>query len=489
MKDIGKKTGLLTLTKVLTMTIHMLNAMFLSRFRSLEEFGTFSQLSMTVTLFSSIVMMGLPGSINYFLAKDLTDNDKSSFLSNYYTISTLLSVFAGVLLFFGTPLIAGYFNNIEIYSFTYYLLLMPWISIIGGSVGNLLIVFNRIRLLIIYNIVTSLSLLMVLIASVYLNLKFVEYIYFLIVIQVFFTLCIYIVVAKIGNGLYFKLTKSTLVSIMKFSVPLGLATIIGTIHIQLDKLIIGYYFSTQSMAIYTNAAREMPITLIASSLTAVLMPQLVHLVNKGRVKDAVQIWGNTTIVSYIFICFFSTILIVFAPEIINILYSEKYLPGVQVFRIYSVVSLFGVTYFGMVLNAFGMTKLIFYSSVASLFVNIGFNYIFYLIFGFIGPALATLLATCLVALFQLLATSKYTNLSFINIFPWKEIFRISFINLLLGTIFYLIKLIFNQSRQLVSFYVIIFIGILWGLFYSLIMLKYSRKVWSTISTEKLEDKS
>ena len=150
---------------------------------------------------------------------------------------------------------------------------------------------------------------------------------------------------------------------------------------------VGAFYSTDQLAIYTNASKEMPVTIIASSLTAVLMPKLVRLLKNGKNNEVVKLWGETIILSYVFICFFTAFLFVFAPQIMEVLYSEKYLPGVNIFRIYSIVLLLRVTYFGMVLNSIGKTKMIFYCSIASLLLNVVFNFLFLYLFGMSGPAI------------------------------------------------------------------------------------------------------
>ena len=58
--SLGKDTVLLTISKMMTLVITMLTGMMLSRFRSFEEYGTYSQLMLVVTLFTSIFMLGLP---------------------------------------------------------------------------------------------------------------------------------------------------------------------------------------------------------------------------------------------------------------------------------------------------------------------------------------------------------------------------------------------------------------------------------------------
>ena len=64
MADLQKsKTGSdairLTASKIMVMAIGMVSSMLLSRFRTLTEYGTYSQLLMAINLVSSLLMLGL----------------------------------------------------------------------------------------------------------------------------------------------------------------------------------------------------------------------------------------------------------------------------------------------------------------------------------------------------------------------------------------------------------------------------------------------
>ena len=98
--SLGNETILLTFSKVTTLAITMLTSMLISRFRSFEEYGTYSQLMLVVSLFTSIFMLGLPNSINYFLARANSRSEQQKFLGVYYTLSTILSLIMGLALAF-----------------------------------------------------------------------------------------------------------------------------------------------------------------------------------------------------------------------------------------------------------------------------------------------------------------------------------------------------------------------------------------------------
>lgn len=80
----------LTISKMIILVLSMIAAMLLSRFRTLEEYGTYSQLLLVINLVTSIIMLGLPNSINYFLARAETEESRQKFLSIYYTLRPFL---------------------------------------------------------------------------------------------------------------------------------------------------------------------------------------------------------------------------------------------------------------------------------------------------------------------------------------------------------------------------------------------------------------
>jgi O-antigen/teichoic acid export membrane protein len=101
----------LTMTKVLTMTIATITAMILSRTRTLEEYGTYSQLLLSINIVTSITMIGLPNSLNYFLARSRNKEESEQFLSVYFTISTILSLLSGLILVISVPFLISYYSN------------------------------------------------------------------------------------------------------------------------------------------------------------------------------------------------------------------------------------------------------------------------------------------------------------------------------------------------------------------------------------------
>ena len=485
MKDNESRSGVgsdavrLTASKVATMAISMVSSMLLSRFRTLTEYGTYSQLLMAINLVCSIIMLGLPNSINYFLAKAETEQERARFLSVYYTLNTLLSLTVGLVLVLATPLLEVIFKNNLIKSFWYFLAFFPWTKIIMSSVENLLIVYRKTNTLMLFRLANSVALLGIILLVQLSGGTFSDYMVLYLATESIFTLWTYWQAKKNTAHLKPSLNTVLIKTIFAFSIPIGMASMIGTINIELDKLVITSFFSTEELAIYTNASKELPVTVIATSLTAVLLPQLVRLLHSGRNRDAVELWKSATTISFAIICFLATACFVFAPEVITVLYSKKYLDGVAVFRVYCLVLLLRCTYFGMLLNASGRTKFILYSSIGSLVLNVVLNYILYGIFGFIGPALATFFSSLIMQMIQLTYSGKVLDIRFSDVFPWKNFFFILLLNAATGLGVFEIHRMINAGA--VSIVSALGLGAIWFFVMACIQFKPIKKQWNVLN--------
>jgi Membrane protein involved in the export of O-antigen and teichoic acid len=481
-RSLGKDALKLTTSKFITIGISMVSAMLLSRFRTLEEYGTYSQIMTVTTLTTTIIMLGLPNSINYFLARAETNEEKDKFLSVYYTISTFLSCFVGLVLVMSVPLLVKIFANPLITYFIYFLAVFPWTKIICASIEHVLIVYNKSNYIMVYRLLNSGSLLGIIFLIQVCNLNFSVYMMLYVIVEALFALSVYIIVKHITIKFKFNIDKDLIKKIFVFSIPIGLATVVGTLNTELGKLVIGGFLGTEELAVYTNASKELPFTIIASSITAVLLPQMSKLLKKNENMEAVSLWGDATLISFKINCFFSFALVVFAPEIITILYSEKYLAGVGVFRIYSIILMLRCTYFGMVLNASGKTKFILYSALTALGLNIALNYLFFWLFGFIGPAISSFVSILMIQVVQLFATSKILHIKFNKIFQWKAMGQVLRLNILFGLLFAVLKYILPLNLYVGEILESVILGLVWMLLIFFFQFKGLRRDWKKFNS-------
>nr|MBQ6241086.1 oligosaccharide flippase family protein [Lachnospiraceae bacterium] len=486
MKKIPKKNSLggaflsLSSAKFLSYFIGLVSSMLLARFRTLEEYGTYQQILLVNNLVTSVIMLGLPSSLNYFLARADTAEEKNKFLSLYYTVNSLLSLMVGSLLVCLTPLMVRYFKNPLLTSFLYLMALLPWTKIITSSVENLLVVFQKNRWLVAYRVSHSVVA-VVIIAGVQLaGGNFQQYLIIRLSAEIVYTILVYALAMILGGRLHFSVNMKLLRTVLIFSIPLGLANACGTLRHETDKFFIGLVTNTERLALYSNAAKELPFTMISASLTAVLLPHIARLQKRNRTKEAVTLWKDVTVLSLIVNTFFAIGLFVFAEEAVLFLYSAKYRDASWVFAVYSLTYMVRCTYYGMILNTSGKTRLILRSSVLSLVLNAVLNVAFYFIMGFIGPAVATVVSTIAASLYVLYHTSRTTGIPYRQIFPWKQALKIFLINVAVGAVFFGAKLLFSPHRTIPKIAFAIAMALLWAGVDFLIFRKTLKAKWKVM---------
>lgn len=480
--NFGKNTLVLTISKVVSLVMSIGITVILSRYRTLEEYGTYAQLILIVSLSVSILSFGINNSINYFLGRFEHKNDRDSFISTYFLLNTLFGVTIGILLNLFSYKLGVYFNNSSIPGYSLVILILPWSLLTNSSMSYFLIFSNRSKhVLLIETTYNFLVFLTALISSI-IGIDFKTYLYFFTLINAAQSIFVYLLVYKIYELNNIKVRINLAKDILRFSIPLGFSTILGTLNLQIDQIMISSFYKLSEYAVYANAARELPITVLSSSIVLVVFPNVSKLVNRKRTNDAVNIWKESIVLSSMIMFFLISVLFVFAPEIITILYSEKFIAGVPVFRVYTLVLIFRITYFGMILNSLNKTSYILITSFVALILNVVLNFTFHKFFGFIGPAIATFCVTSIVAIMQLWYTSKLVNMKISNIFPWKELIRIGLVNILLATTFFLIKNILNQTTSNVDIITSILIGFVWLISYYFSMNRKLREIWDYLNS-------
>lgn len=481
---------MLTVSQFVVMGINMINVMVLSRFRTLEEYGTYSQIIMVCTIVITFFSAGFSQCINYFLGK-CDSEEKKQFIKNYYTIVTFVGVAGGLVTLFLLPFIRQYFENNLMARYWFVLLLYPISHILNSGIDRFFIAYQKSRWLFAFRVGHSALVLSEAFLAVLFEMSFYHYMIVYIMVEIVFSAFTYVWIRMITGTVPFGFNKKMIKSILTFAVPMAVASLVSTINTEMDKLIVGGFVNTEMLAIYTNAARELPVYIFSTSISSVTMPFIVKKVAKRDYSDAVMLWRKSITLCFYIVCFCVCVLFAFAPQIIDILYSEKYISGTPIFRIYSMVLLFRVTYYGMVLNSLGKTKTILKASIVTMIINLVLDIILYKLLGLInaevalmGPAIATLVSVSVMNIYQLVLTKREIGVKFIDIYPVKTLIKILFVNVMLAVAIYFVQQVifgFYSNYQNVT---TILLGCVWLLAYMLIAKKQILKLWKELNESR-----
>ena len=361
-------------------------------------------------------------------------------------------------------------------------MIYPFANVMNNGADRFFVLYQKTNQLILFKLRYGLTTLFVVIVAIAFKWNFLDYVRTFILVEFVFGLFVYYFIYRITDVIPFGVDFTLCKRILTFAIPMGVAALISTINSELDKLVIGGLTNTATLAIYTNAARELPIVVFSSSISTVVMPFVVQKIQSENEKEAALIWKNSIKLSSFIMCFFVTAFFVFAPQVISVLYSDKYTDGTNIFRVYLFALLFRFTYYGMALNAMNKTKLILTSSMITMIMNLVLDYILYFLIGISGPAWATVISVAIMNMTQLLFTCYNLKLKFNDIYPCLHIVKIIAINIFLGMGFYFLQQFIFSITSLNKNVMTVFIGIIWTILYFLIVHKRIIYLWKILNS-------
>lgn len=427
------KAGIISIGKFLAAITGLATLAILARYLSKDDYGSYRQIWLIFTTLLRLFAFGLPQSIYYYLQRCKTDAEKKGFIIQMIMIMILIGAVFSICLYLSSNYIAIRFNNPELEILLKIFALYPVLMIPTLILDPILISFDLPKQIAVVNIINKLLSFLFTIVPIMLGFDLpamFKIVLSLAFFQLLFT--IYIVLRPILRD-KIKFDFKMLIEQIRYATPLGMSSIVGAISGAADKAMISLYFAAGEYATYANGAVEIPlIVIVTSSVTSVLMPELVKRFENNQVAEMLALWHNAIRkVALIFISMMS-FFIVFGNEIIVILFSEKYLGSVIFFQIYLCALPMRVANYGPILMAIGKTRYIFTISIIGMVSNIVLNYIFIRLFGMKGAAIASVIAAYLLALLSIMAIKKELGVSLASVFPWKMFLKMSLISLVVA---------------------------------------------------------
>lgn len=222
---------------------------------------------------------------------------------------------------------------------------------------------------------------------------------------------------------------------LAFNIPLIPHYLSSTVLSQADRIMINNFIGSDKAGIYSVAySGSMVIKIIQSSINKSFVPWTYKTLKDKKYDRLAEISNHILI----FVGLLVLLLILFAPEAISVLAPEEYHDSVWVVPpvAASVFFMFLYTLFANVEFYFEKNKFIMIASVIAAILNIGLNYLFLPIFGYLVAGYTTLISYIIYSLAHFLFVKKITReyLDDKNIYDYKFILISSIIILLLSLV-------------------------------------------------------
>jgi len=406
------------------------------------QLGVYREIIMFTQLISSVLLLGLPMAIYFFLGRV---DVRALKISRFRMIQRILLVAAGASL----PLLGALlYMRAPIVEVTIYTLNLQLVVLISVVVSMLVSVYDPCFVSLKESRFVVLSnLLMTLVSSlaiVMLWVKILGYEGFLIMISLapmarlaWSEMKLRRIARLEGAGVYSIEAVSMVqggslgvVEVIKYAFPVGLSNLLGLINKYVDRMVVIAVASVETFASYSVAAFELPfVSIITGSLATTLIPEYANHHEKGDAKLTVEYWNRSGSVVACFMIPLAIGSIAYSRDIITILFSPKYLDIVLVFAIYQLILPVRSFSFGSVLYATGNSRLVLLNIAMTVLVNVAGNIVGYKAFGLPGLAGATVLSVWFMAAVQLMQIKRVLRTSFSCLVPWKSLAKITTLSL------------------------------------------------------------
>lgn len=404
-----------------TFSFGIISAMILSRYFNKTEYGTYKQVFYIYNILLGMFTLGLPNAYSYFLARSPL-NAAKNLIWKMTKLFMVLGLCMSLILIIGAGFISDTMKNSDLKEMLIVFSPVPFLLLPTLGLQNILVTFRQSNIIPYYVIITSVTQFVCVVLPVIIwNLGCREaLIGFDVGALVAFGLTMYLNTYPVKNEKNDK-TEDTYSEIFKFSFPLFIATIWGTLINSTDQFFISRYFGTEVFADFSNGATDLPfVGMIIGATSAVLTPLFTRAVKDGGdyKTTILPVWDSAFAKSAMLIYPITVFCIFDANEIMTFLYGDNYIDSTNYFRIKLFTYFFKVIAFYSLIIAIGASK--FYQSVHFYeFVGLVFSEI--IVIKFIhNPLFITgvhvffTIVACLVFIFYI---SRKFNISFFSMFP------------------------------------------------------------------------
>jgi O-antigen/teichoic acid export membrane protein len=245
--------------------------------------------------------------------------------------------------------------------------------------------------------------------------------------------------------------KSILTEGLSFSIPILIATIISTMYISLDKILLLNYISLSELGLYTLAASIASLpNFVSLGYYKATEPIIYQKLIDKEFQTIVNDFLSFQIIGIFWISFLISL---FAREIVEILFSNSFLDSSKYIPIFLIVFLLNAhrRILTTVLHAFKVTK---YDMVISLATLIFFLIFFYILVpknGAVGALYSLILAALASLLITYAVVLRYKRL---NLFT----FKILIASMMIASTVFLQYDFEANFRIIMSFKILLFIG-------------------------------
>lgn len=421
------------MAQIVLVIVSIISGMVLSRSLSVAHYGIYMQTFFAYDFAVPLLTLGLPSALYYFLPNE-KNRQKGIVLDNMVLLLFSGAIFSFFLAFGGAEVLAYRFKNPELTKTLKWMVFYPIYTFPVLIASAVWVIKDRVKTNAIYNVVTGILLSISLIFGAYISKAFIVPVILKIFLPLAFLPFTLTFIFKSVPGNWDIPRFSTMWQMAKFSIPLGLSSVLGTITIHFSSMVVALNTSPEDFAIYANGAREVPlIGIITGSISVIIMSEMAQKIKEGDLISALTLFRKSALISALFLIPVMIFLMIHADSFITLLYSSKYSSSVTPFRILLLAIPIRIVYYSAAFIALGKSKVILFRSIVDLAVSSILCYLFVLLFGYNGAPISLVLTMFIWTVpFNLNSLGKEFKCSALYIIPFRKVGTVFLISILAG---------------------------------------------------------
>lgn len=410
-REFAKNVGLIGSAQALASLGSFLLLPIITKDLGAYNYGIWSQISITISLISPLVLISLPTTLIRFLS---AEKNKAKIRESFFSVIFFVAftgLFASLLVYLSSNFIAAYiFKDINS---SYYIKASSFIIFLTSIVQITTIyyrIFQQIKLFSYLTIFQTFGTLILTLVFLLMGFGLMGVISATLIIQ---SLVFIISTSGIISQIGFAFPKFNQIGdYLKYSIPLTPNKLIRWITDSSDRYIIGYFIGLNSVGIYSASyAIGGLINLIVTPLQFILFPELSRLFDEGKINEVKTYLGYST--RYFLLLAIPAVfgLSALSKSLLNLFTTSEFESGYLVIPFIATSALFAGI-FQIIINVpqlIKMTKYNVYINIFAAFINITFNLILIPFIGILGAAFATMMSYIAMALLCIYVSFEYIS--------------------------------------------------------------------------------
>lgn len=416
---------ILTIGRAVNVLASIIFLPYLARSFTVEAYGNYGQTLLVVDTTTTLFSGGLASILLVFLARER--NNYTGTISSNLLIALGMGIIAYAGIYFGSGAISDFFENPS---------LREYLPLYGAAVILGLLNSTLSTLMVFYKKVKQYTLIVTCTNILKLGLLFIAIQFFESMALVFGSLILILLIQMLA---YLTVVGSRIrvgagdvkqgLSQLKLGIPLSATSILGYLVLSSDGAMVSYMHGVEDYATYRIGAMEVPfLSTIYLSIAQIILPRVTQLLPLGKYKEIASmkriVAENSAAIIYP-VCIY---LVCFSREFVELYFSEKYAASSLIFAVFNLTLLMRINDYLDVMIADGKTRIIAWIHLFIFILNLGLNYLFIILFGIEGAAIATVVSLFTysgICLYHTGRSLKLPLLDFFNVWRIGKVLLIS----------------------------------------------------------------